>query len=72
MRGHEPIIAMRMEGTTPTIVFINDFPCDTALDWHDPGEKFREDWPADHGAELVVAVQAMGMDHAIAQSGLSA
>ena len=48
MRGHEPIIAMRKAGTTPSIVFINDFPCQTARDWHNPGEKYGEVWPADH------------------------
>lgn len=31
MRGHEDLIAMRMAGRKPEIVFINDFPCRT--DW---------------------------------------
>lgn len=48
MRGHEHIIAMRKTGVTPKIVFINDFPCQTARDWHNPGEKYGEVWPADH------------------------
>ena len=48
MRGHEPIIAMRKAGTAPKIVFINDFHCQTARDWHNPGEKYGEVWPADH------------------------
>jgi hypothetical protein len=32
MRGHEHIIAMRMSGTSPEWVFINDYPSPT--DWH--------------------------------------
>ena len=48
MIGHEPIIAMRKRGTTPKIVFINDFPCQASRDWHNPGEKFGQQWPADH------------------------
>lgn len=48
MRGHESIIAMRKRGTTPKIVFINDFHCQSARDWRDPGKKFAEEWPADH------------------------
>jgi hypothetical protein len=47
MRGHEPIIAMRKAGTTPKTVFINDYPCHTSLDWHDPGQAYGEGWPAD-------------------------
>jgi hypothetical protein len=48
MRGHEPIIAMRKSGIAPKIVFVNDFPCKTSRDWHNPGEKYGEEWPADH------------------------
>lgn len=33
MRGHEKIIASRLAGTTPKIVFLNDYPCKT--DWFD-------------------------------------
>ena len=33
MRGHEPIIAMRLTGKIPSIVFVNDFPC--ATDWQE-------------------------------------
>jgi hypothetical protein len=36
MRGHEPIIKMRMQGVAPSFVFINDFPCDTS--WFDDGD----------------------------------
>lgn len=37
MRGHEPLIAMRSAGKRPSIVFINDYPCQT--DWHEmPGD----------------------------------
>lgn len=32
MRGHDELIAMRMGGKRPAIVFINDFHCET--DWH--------------------------------------
>ena len=31
MRGHETILAMRQQGKRPSIVFLNDFPCQT--DW---------------------------------------
>lgn len=31
MRGHEHIIAMRLRGTAPKFVFVNDWPCKT--DW---------------------------------------
>jgi hypothetical protein len=48
MRGQDHLIAMRKAGTTPRIVFINDFPCKQSMDWHNPGEKYHEDWPADH------------------------
>jgi hypothetical protein len=48
MRGHDHLIAMRKAGITPRIVFINDFPCKQSIDWHNPGEKYHEDWPADH------------------------
>ena len=32
MRGHAPLIAMRMSGKRPGIVFLNDYPCD--VNWH--------------------------------------
>lgn len=31
MRGHDTIIALRRRGIMPSIVFINDYPCD--VDW---------------------------------------
>ena len=48
MRGHEPILAMRKRGIKPSIVFINDFACPESHDWQNPGEKFSQQWPADH------------------------
>lgn len=48
MHGHLPIIAMRKTGIAPKIVFVNDFPCQTSRDWHNPGAKYGELWPADH------------------------
>jgi hypothetical protein len=48
MYGHEPLIAMRKRGIVPKMVFLNDFHCQTAKDWHNPGEKYGEVWPADH------------------------
>ena len=36
MRGHEPIIAARLQGKKPPFIFINDFPCKT--DWADYAE----------------------------------
>lgn len=38
MRGHEQIIAMRKIGRAPAIVFVNDYPCKTASDWHLHGD----------------------------------
>ena len=31
MHGNEPIIAMRKRGTSPKVVFLNEYPCPT--DW---------------------------------------
>ena len=36
MRGHDHIISLRKSGKTPSIVFINDYPCKT--DWMTHGE----------------------------------
>lgn len=33
MRGHDKIIEARIAGSTPSIVFLNDYPCKT--DWFD-------------------------------------
>ncbi len=46
MRGHETIITMRKQRTSPKTVFVNDFPCDT--DWFNPGAKYGQVWPSDH------------------------
>lgn len=37
MRGHEKLIDMRKAGKRPTIVFINDFLCQT--DWFETGDR---------------------------------
>ena len=62
MRGHEPIIAMRLRGTTPKIVFINDFPCQTSHDWHDPGKKYGQVWPPDHATVSTAGDDICGID----------
>lgn len=36
MRGHDQIIANRLNGFVPSIVFLNDYPCKT--DWFDHRE----------------------------------
>lgn len=36
MRGQEAILNMRRAGKKPSIVFVNDYPCDT--DWHEYAE----------------------------------
>ena len=33
MKGHEPIISLRLQGKAPSFIFINDFPCKT--DWEE-------------------------------------
>ena len=48
MYGHEPIIKMRLAGRRPGAVFIDDHPCPVARDWHNPGRKYGERWPADY------------------------
>lgn len=48
MIGHLPLIDMRKRGIKPAIVFLNDYQCETAKDWHQPGERFREIWKPDH------------------------
>jgi hypothetical protein len=37
MKGHENIIALRMQGHKPKIVFLNDYPCET--DWFEHGDQ---------------------------------
>lgn len=48
MRGHAPILRMRLAGKRPTIVFLSDFMTQVSKDWHNPGERYGEVWPADH------------------------
>jgi hypothetical protein len=48
MRGQDQLIAMRKNGIKPKIVFINDFKCDTARDWSNPGSYKNWEWPSDH------------------------
>lgn len=48
MRGHAPILRMRMAGMRPAIVFLSDFMTTKSKDWHDPGARYGEVWPADH------------------------
>ena len=45
MRGHEAIIAMRKAGQKPSIVFLNDYPCDT--DWTKFGDHATVDISGD-------------------------
>ena len=62
MLGHEPIIAMRKRGIAPKIVFLNDFPCETAEEWQNPGEKHGEIWPADHVTVSTAGDQISSLD----------
>lgn len=48
MRGHAPIIRMRLAGRRPKIVFVNDFRCETSKDWHDPGASIGQHFAPDH------------------------
>ena len=54
MHGHLPLIAMRKRGIKPGIVFLNDYPCETSKDWHNPGEEFGESWGLDHATVCTV------------------
>jgi len=40
MRGHEPLIAMRLKGVRPAMVWLHDNPACADLDWH----LWRESW----------------------------
>ena len=62
MRGHESIIAMRKSGIAPKIVFINDFPCQTSHYWRNPGDKFRQEWLADHATVSTVGDALSSLD----------
>lgn len=37
MRGHDAIVALRLKGKKPAIVFVNDYPCDEH-DWASHGD----------------------------------
>lgn len=54
MHGHIPLMAMRKRGIKPGIVFLNDYPCETSKDWHNPGEEFGESWGLDHATVCTV------------------
>ena len=51
MRGHEAIIRMRLKRKAPSIVFVNDYPCQT--DW----EKY-----GDHATVCVAGDSVAGLD----------
>lgn len=38
MKGHVEIIKMRLRRQKPSLVFINDYPCDEQLNWHKYGD----------------------------------
>ena len=48
MRGHHALWALRRQGFKPTLVFINDYECEAAHDWHNPGARYGEQWPCEH------------------------
>ena len=62
MRGHEPIIRMRMAGRTPRIVFLNDYPSPEAKDWHQPGERYGQQWEPDHATVCTHGDAISGLD----------
>lgn len=55
MRGHTPILKMRLQRKCPSIVFFGDFNEPAASDWHDPGAKYGEKWEPDHATVQVEA-----------------
>lgn len=62
MHGHEPIIAMRLAGTAPQFIFVNDYPDATARDWQNPGEKYGEVWTPDHATVCTFGDKASALD----------
>lgn len=62
MYGHLPIIKMRQQGTKPKAIFVNDFHCKTASDWHNPGIKLGERWNPDNPTVCVAGDEIAGLD----------
>jgi len=62
MKGQEKIIEMRKAGMRPAIVFVNDFPDESARSWHNPGERYGEVWPADHPTVCTHATPLSSVD----------
>lgn len=60
MRGHIPILKMRLQRKRPSIVFFGDFEEPTSKDWHDPGAKYGETWKPDHATVQVEPTDRIG------------
>lgn len=60
MRGHAPILRMRLAGQRPDIVFVCDFQTQSAEDWHNPGERYGEVWPPDHATVQIDPTDRIG------------
>ena len=55
MRGHTPILKMRLQRKRPSIVFMGDMNNPIANDWHDPGAGYGQKWEPDHATVQIEA-----------------
>lgn len=55
MRGHTPILKMRLQRKRPSIVFMDDMNNPIANDWHDPGAGYGQKWEPDHATVQIEA-----------------
>lgn len=53
MRGHIPIMKMRLQRIRPGIVFLGDLKDPSVEDWHEPGAKYGQEWTPDHATVFV-------------------
>jgi len=61
MRGHAPILRMRLAGRRPAIVFLCDFETQSSKDWQNPGERYGEVWAPDHATVQIDENESIGL-----------
>ena len=52
MIGHLPIINLRKQGFSPTVIFVSDVY--DSNNWYNPGEKYGEVWEHDHATVCIL------------------